>query len=106
MDKMKAEMFAKEVDLRQEVENCDFLLNPNLENWQDMLVGGVNMSPHGSEQRLMKKTVFLCDPIHWTMCLHVLLEEKVHAMKQFLMETTEVKQKMGTTQKTSKITYT
>jgi len=55
---------------------------------------------------LMKETVFLCDPTHWTMCLHTLLKEKVSAMEQFLLETIEVKQKMGTTQKTSKITYT
>merc|ERR1719184_420361 len=63
------------------------------------------MYPLGLEQRLIRKTIFLCDTVHWTMCLLVLLDEKVRAMEQFMMETVEVKQQMGTTRKTSKITY-
>jgi len=100
-------LFLTESDLKDWLTMYDFVLNPDPHDcFLEMLNGGLNMHSLGFEQRLTRKTVFLCDPIHWTMCLFVLLEEKVKAMKEFLMETEEVKHKMGTNQKTSKITYT
>jgi len=103
-------MFLKEVDLKIELEMSEFVLNPDNSkdnNWQDYLNDGISkLTPLGVERdRLMRKTIFLCDPVHWTMCIHILLQEKVNTMKHFLVGTKDTYE-MGTTQKTSQITYT
>jgi len=103
-------MFLKEVDLKIELEMTEFVLNPDNSkdnNWQDYVHDGSSkLTPLGVERdRLMRKTIFLCDPIHWTMCIHILLQERVKTMKQFLAVTKDTCE-MGTTQKTSQITYT
>jgi len=104
--KKNSELFSREAAFRQELDTYDFVLNPCDEKvWLDQLSEGASViSPFG--ERLMRRTIFLCDPIHWTWCLQVLLEQKVKAMKQFMAGTTELTREIGTTQTTSQITYT
>jgi len=99
-------LFSREIDLKEELVMCNFVFNPeDHDSWLEMFNDGINSLPLGFEQRLIRRTIFLCDIVHWTMCLLVLLDEKVKAMEQFMIETVEVKHQMGTTRKTSKITY-
>lgn len=106
--KKNEKLFSRELDFKQELEMCEFVLNPYKQRtWLSQLHESTGViSPFGFErERLMKKTIFLCDRIHWTWCLHVLLEEKVKAMTRFI-DTTELTRKMDTNQTTSQITYT
>lgn len=100
-------LFLREYDLKNELEMCEFVLNPdNGKNWQELLNDGT-ISPHMLErERLMRKTIFLCDPIHWTLCLQTLLEEKIKALKHFMAGSMEVTQELKASEQTSRITYT
>jgi len=63
-----------------EFKLLNFILNPHdsTNNWQQLIPEDDNYG--GDKERFSKKTIFLCDPIFWTLCLETLLTERVQAL--------------------------
>lgn len=88
-DRKKWELFSTMPELEADIKNCQFLLNPKISM-------GIDMIPYENmnvciKDKHAKRTIFLCDPIHWTMYMQELLRNRVDAMIWTLTKTAEIK---------------
>jgi len=79
-NKEKAKLFSAIPEWVVEFKLLNFILNPHdsTNNWQQLIPEDDNYG--GDKERFSKKTIFLCDPIFWTMCLETLMTERVQAL--------------------------
>jgi len=78
--KERKKLFSAIPEWVAEFELLNFILNPHdsTNNWQQLIPENDNYG--GDKERFSKKTIFLCDPIFWTMCLETLMTERVQEL--------------------------
>lgn len=74
-----------------EFEQYEFVLNPlqSRRNWLDLIS---DESPITLDKfKSSRKTILLCDPVHWTLYMMILVDERVQALISLLAGTAKVK---------------
>jgi len=73
-----------------EFEQLEFILNPAKSiKWAD-LISDEDPFAAGDRARSLKKTIFLCDPIHWTLYMMILVDMRVQELISLLAGTAKV----------------
>jgi len=73
-----------------EFEQLEFILNPAKSiKWAD-LISDEDPFAAGDRARSLRKTIFLCDPIHWTLYMMILVDMRVQALISLLAGTAKV----------------
>jgi len=92
-DRKNWELFTAMPKLDEYIRNCEFILNPSFSHI-DLIPTEICYSEQ--KEKYTKRTIFLCDPLHWTMYVQELLHLRVDAMISVLAKTAEVKDQQGT----------
>jgi len=85
----KRELFLKVPTFVIKFQLLDFVFNPSISsefNWLELIPDGEHHSRRSTiRDRFDKRTIFLCDQIHWTLFFVILLEEQIRAIIEFIV---------------------
>jgi len=82
--KERKELFGMIEEWVVEFKLLNFVFNPvNFSSeWQEKIPGDDTYC--GDKERFSRRTIFLCDPIYWTICVRVLMDSRINALIKLL----------------------
>lgn len=99
----KRELFRKVPNFVIKFQLLDFVFNPSNSsefNWLELIPDGEWHSRRSTiRDRFDKRTILLCDQIHWTLFFVILLEEQIRAIVEFIVGMQEMILRMENNEK-------
>lgn len=98
----KHELFRKVPSFVNKFQLLDFVFNPSNSsgfNWLELIPDAEWNARSSIGHRFDKRTILLCDQIHWTLFFMILLEEQIRAIIEFIVGMQKMIVRMENTEK-------